>query len=422
MSEATDLRLRSPRTRALAVVFAAGAVGCMADAGPGAVPLAEVRDSAGITIVENPALGAEVDLGWSLDSVPLLDVGTLEGPPETQLYRVVDAQRLSDGGVAVLNAGTAEVRIFSADGRHRATLGRRGGGPGEFMAPGGLHPWSGDSLAVWDARGRRITVFGPDGSMGRILSLPMTDGGLPRTLSHRLPGGELAALSFDLLGDAPQNGYRRVPVQVEHLDAEGRPVADLGTVPGNETLMTIAGERVSLINLPFARRFVVAPHGAETLVAPTDRLELRFFGTEGDLVRIVRVAQPPRLTTDEDRRAELERRLANAPEESHPALRTSFREHPGSDTLPAFVAVLDDALGDTWVRTFRSPADTGPDRWIVLRQDGTARGVVSLPAPIDVFEIGADWILGGWTDDLDVERVRMWRLRRDDAMRMGPRG
>ena len=401
MPGAKPPRHASARTRALAVVIAAGAAGCLGESGPGAAPLAQVRDSAGIIIVENPALGSESDLGWSLDSLPLLDVGTLDGPPETQLYRVVDAQRLPDGGVAVLNAGTSEVRIFSSDGRHRSTLGRR----------------SGDSLAVWDARGRRITLFAPDGSTGRILSLPMTGAGLPRTLSHRLPGGELAVLSFDLLGDAPQDGYRRIPVQVEHLDAEGEPVADLGTVPGNETHMTIAGERVSLINLPFARKFVVAPHGAETLVAPTDRLELSFFGVQGDLLRIVRIAQPPRLTSDQDRRAELERRLENTPEANHPALRTSFWEHPGPDTLPAFVAVVDDALGDTWVRSFGSPADDGPDRWIILRRDGTARGVVSLPAAIDVYEIGTDWILGGWTDDHDVEHVRMWRLRRGDGER-----
>ena len=57
------------------------------------------------------ARGLEAEVGWTVDSVPLLDIGTLEGPPETQLYRVLDAHLLPDGGVAVLNAGTAEVQF-----------------------------------------------------------------------------------------------------------------------------------------------------------------------------------------------------------------------------------------------------------------------------------------------------------------------
>ena len=88
------------------------------------------------------------------------------------------------------------------------------------------------------------------------------------------------------------------------------------------------------------------------------------------------------------------------------------REHPGPDTLPAFDDVIDDALGDTWIQTFRSPADTGPERWIVLGPEGAARGTVLLPSGIDVYEIGEDWILGRWTDDFDVEHVRVWGLDR----------
>lgn len=410
------LRNRStPREQILLLSALIGVTACACGEGTPESPAAIVRDSAGITLVESPALGPGADLGWMVDSVPLTDIGTLDGPSETQLYRVLDAKRLRDGSIAVLNAGTGEVRIFSSDAAHRRTLGGQGSGPGEFTRPASLHLWPGDSLGVWDARARRITLFAADGSLGRTLSLPRTEGGLPRSFSHRLPGGELAVLSFDLLADGPQNGYRRIPVQVEHLDGEGAVIADLGIHPGGETVMTLSGEAVSITTLPFARGFVVAPHASETMVAPNDRLELRYFDAWGSLLRIARVADPPRLATVQDREAELQRRLAGAPEEAHPGIRTQLREHPGPDTLPAFTSVMTDAAGDTWIETFRSPADSGPGRWIVLGPDGGARGTVSLPAGIEVFEIGLDWILGLWTDDLDVEHVRLWRLVRGEA-------
>ncbi len=402
----------SARAATLILTLLAGVAGCSGEGDSRSGPVAVVRDSVGITIVESPPLGPDADLGWAVDSVPLLDIGTLEGPPETQLYRVLDAHLLADGGVAVLNAGTAEVRFFSASGAYRSTFGGEGEGPGEFIRPGALHPWPGDSLAVWDAVARRITLVAPDGSLGRIFTLPQGETGARTAFSHRLPGGELAVTRFGLVGDDLSSGYRRIPVHVELIDENGARIADLGSHPGDETFMTILPEAVSIVRLPFARGWAVAPHGAETMVAPNDRLEVRYYDATGALIRIARVDEAPRLTSDADRQAELERRLANAPEPARPGIRTLLREHPGPDTLPAFTTVTDDALGDTWIRTFRSPADTGPDRWIVLRPDGGARGTVALPPGIEVFEIGEAWILGRWTDDLDVEHVRVWRLER----------
>ena len=67
----------------MALTLLAGAAACAEERGPQQGPTATVRDSAGITIVESPALGPAADLGWTVDSVPLLDIGTLEGSPET---------------------------------------------------------------------------------------------------------------------------------------------------------------------------------------------------------------------------------------------------------------------------------------------------------------------------------------------------
>jgi len=396
-----------PLPAALAVAVVAGS--CGEGRAPHAPP-AVVRDSAGVTIVESPAPEPGARLGWTLDSVPTLDIGTLDGPPELQLYQVRGAFRLADGGVAVLNAGSREVRLYGADGRHLRSMGGEGDGPGEFNNPGSLHRWADDSLAVWDARARRLTVYGLDGSLGRTLALPQPEGlGLP-SFRHRLSNGALVTTSMKLSEDALSSGEVRIPVEVALLSDDGEVSVSLGTFPGDDTFMQIAEESVSILRIPFARGLAVAPHRNQTIVAETGRLELRYFGPGGSTERIARVAVPPRQATDADRQAYLEERLANAAEQARPGLRTLLLDHPGPDTLPAFSALKDDVLGNTWVRLFRSPADTGAEQWIVLDAEGAARGTVALPPGIDVYEIGPDWLLGLWTDELDVEHVRVWRF------------
>jgi hypothetical protein len=370
----------------------------------------QVRDSAGVTLLESSAPTADDDLGWRLDSVPLVDIGALAGPAELQLYQVRGALRL-DGGLAVLNAGTREVRLYGPDGRYLLAMGREGDGPGEFADPGSLARWSGDSLAVWDRQARRLTVFAADGTFGRTLTFPPPEGlGIPE-FSHRLVSGALAVTNVKLSIDGLSTGNVRIPFEVSLLSPEGARLTSLGTYPGEETFIQISPGAVNVIRLPFARGFSVAGHGEETVVAPNHRLELKYYGPDGTLRRIARVAIPPRPTSDADRQAYLEERLANAPEERRAGLRTMIREHPGTDTLPAFDGLVDDRAGNTWVRLFHSPADAEPGRWLVLDDQGALLGTVALPVGIDVYEIGLDWLLGRWTDEFDVEHVRLWRLR-----------
>ena len=81
--------------------------------------------------------------------------------------------------------------------------------------------------------------------------------------------------------------------------------------------------------------------------------------------------------------------------------------------MPAFETAGTDALGYTWVKPFRSPADSGPDHWIVLDGQGVVVGRIEVPEDVELYEVGADYALGLWTDELDVEHVRMWRLTRE---------
>ncbi len=111
----------------LAVAFSLLTAACGSEGASG--PAVAVRDSAGITIVENSG-SVPTGGGWSIAAEPELVIGTFEGDPEYQLFQVEGALRLPDGRIAIGNTGSGEIRIFDASGVFLRSLGRKGEGPG----------------------------------------------------------------------------------------------------------------------------------------------------------------------------------------------------------------------------------------------------------------------------------------------------
>jgi hypothetical protein len=66
--------------------------------------------------------------------------------------------------------------VFDAAGRVIGSIGRAGGGPGEFRSAFNAMPLPGDSVILFDATLSRATVVGPDLSAGRSISLPIHPG------------------------------------------------------------------------------------------------------------------------------------------------------------------------------------------------------------------------------------------------------
>jgi len=102
-------------------------------------PLAIRRDSAGITIVEsvgpawgNPAQTGPVDPNaWRIDPEPVLDLSESGTGDAHSFYQVRGMRRLPDGSLVVLNAGSDEIRQFSADGGFAGSF----GGSGRLVPP-----------------------------------------------------------------------------------------------------------------------------------------------------------------------------------------------------------------------------------------------------------------------------------------------
>ncbi|MBW3569577.1 MAG: hypothetical protein KY467_00600, partial [Gemmatimonadetes bacterium] len=161
-----------PWAFALAAVLAASACRDGAASASDAPP----RDSAGVRIVQSarPAWGDQRP--WTVQPEPALQIGTVDGPAEHQLTGVTGAVRLAGGGIVVANGGAQELRFYDGQGRLVRAVGRAGGGPGEFQTLDALVPYRGDSVAAWDTRQRRLSVFGADGGLGRVLTVQQVQG------------------------------------------------------------------------------------------------------------------------------------------------------------------------------------------------------------------------------------------------------
>lgn len=89
-----------------------------------------------------------------------------------------------------------------------------------------------------------------------------------------------------------------------------------------------------------------------------------------------------------------------------------LEQRPVADRFPAYSQLVVDARSNLWVRDFRPGFEEGPHRWLVLDPEGRVAGRVETPARFVVHEIGDDYILGVAWDALNVERVRLYGLRK----------
>ena len=93
---------------------------------------------------------------------------------------------------------------------------------------------------------------------------------------------------------------------------------------------------------------------------------------------------------------------------------SSGKSVPISSHLPAYEQVLLDRAGNLWtvrVRWFWSEAPV----WQVLDPQGRWLGQVAMPPGGRISEIGEDYVLGVWRDEMDIETVRMYGLVKPGA-------
>jgi hypothetical protein len=382
-------------------------------------PTSSVRDSAGIRIVENASPAWNEESAWRLGEAPRLDIGRLDGPDETQFFQVSSGARLSDGSFVLGSFGSHDLRRFTADGEHLWTVGREGEGPGEFVGLTQLVAGPGDTILTYDFRQRRISRFAPDGTF--LDASPLEDGGESgfAFVEALLPDGRAVYTwrQFGGGGDGPppEGEVRRDTIGIHVSGTTEDPAVELGRFPGPEMVVlqsgaTEGGFNITISSSAFARSTQIAASGSVVWIGDTDRFEIGRYGFDGQLNGLVRRAFDTVPVDDALIGVAMAEELEGAEDDNEARMiRRRWEDIPIPATLPAYESLGVDRAGNLWAQTFEIPGV--PERtWSVFTADGAWLGDVVLPDRFRPLEIGDDYILGRFGDDLDVEHIQIWEL------------
>ena len=400
------------RSRVVAAVVTLAAMACRQDEQSTGEFASLVRDSAGIRIVENARPPEGSRLPWRIGPEPTVSIGVVDGEEPYMLHGVIDATRLSGGGIAVANRGSEEVRVFDAHGVHLVTFGGRGEGPADFRSLWRIEPWPGDSILAWQLVNRRFSVFDSNGNYGRSFVLRSDENASSRRSLPLVATREDGTIVSIVEGDADSTG-------VELVDGEGSRLVSLGA-HADEDMITARGSRGYTERMPaaYSRELVTSLWGDLIVVSPNHRYEIRAFGADGVLARIVRREHAPRIPTEADKQFYLDREIAlrdglEMPEELLEEARRVFGSIPVVETFPAFSAILTDDAGYLWVREYDLPREERPaPLWTVFDPGGHVLGFIETPNDVRIHHIGEDYILVRVQDELGVETVQLWPLER----------
>ncbi|MCJ7629441.1 MAG: hypothetical protein MUO50_13765 [Longimicrobiales bacterium] len=362
-------------------------------------------DSAGVQIVESFAPQWDSASGWAVTEVPILDLTTSGTGPAHEFYQVRAALRLPGGGFAVANYAWGEVRLFDASGRHLRSVGRKGEGPGEYQRIETLSLMPGDSIAVADYWLRRITILSPEGEVGRVISLH----GVADRVRHVLSLGDSGFVGFSYsyasLPDEP--GNYRMPYQVMRLGLEGAVLDTIAEIGGFEGSQGPAGDA----SVPYGKDGHLAVLGTDLVIGSAEMMAMDWYNGGGKLTRRVRAPgidfNLPQSEIDAVRSGMLG-------EDLPPELRQLVEGTEIPRSRPAYSDLLIDSEGCVWAAEYhRRGSPEEPVDWEVFSPEGEWLGSVRTPLRFSVFDIGSDYILGVFRDDLDIEHVQLLRLDRN---------
>lgn len=403
----------SPFHLVFRVSIGLAACGC-GDRDGGLGPGVSVRDSAGVSIVRSNEPRWRSDSAWRIAAAPLLNIGGADG---TWVGRVVGAVRTPSGAIAVADGDAQVIRVYDLNGRLLRSLGRRGSGAGEFQALQWIAP-AGDSILAFDLVTRRLTMFGAGGRI-RTASLDNSGAVVTAPLGRFADGSLLVASGGPTFPFAGLEGeVQRDSAQLLRYDADGDVSDTIASVRWTESFGVAIGEEGRRFLAPMPR-----PYGPRTsalvvagnvVVGEADRHQLRVYGPDGVLRRIVRRERTPLPVTPEAIAAfkEAQRRgisSGGAQAEVDAALARALDSAPYPASLPAYDRVLGDGEANLWVLDFALRRDQ-PETWNVFDPDGRWLGTVVTPARFRVEQVGNNWILGVWRDAEDAEHVRMYSI------------
>lgn len=340
---------------------------------------------------------------WSVAEQPVLQIGVLDGEDE-YLFRSISAVRLLPaGGVVVADPGLSALRVYDAGGTFVVSVGRQGEGPGEFSWLGYLDV-RGDTVLVYDPSAHRLIEFMED---GRILETRQikTTGGAPELYLGTYSDGGAA---FGAI-----RSIERDPVSASsdqwtfgRYDLDGNLIRTLGTGAGYRRL---GGRPV-----PFSANLHAFLLSDSIFYSDGRSPSINVLDDNGAVARTLSVDIPFVDAKEAWKvlRAELE-------EIGQLAFLDGVSAAAESEPIPWIAELLLDDVGRFWIKHFAPETDSWMvggllkargGRWSIVHRDGTAVASIDLPAGFVPMDVRGDRIAGVEKDEMDVERVVVYRI------------
>jgi hypothetical protein len=194
---------------------------------------------------------------------PVREVRSSTITDTTLLNRPIGGELALDGSVVVADLGDARVHVFAPNGRLLFSVGRRGGGPGEFAAPTRAVLTKSGEVIVYDQANRQFSRFSPSGVFieRKVLDTDF------RTIDNiiALPDGSIAVAGVS-------NDPRFMNAAIHIFDSRFSHVRSFGVLPAYssvEALWRVGTGSISLLadgNILFTRRapfqlYILTPQG-----------------------------------------------------------------------------------------------------------------------------------------------------------------
>jgi hypothetical protein len=333
----------------------------------------QVSDSAGVRVVRNLVPPRDTLRLESAD----LRIGGIDVEPEYTFQSIHDLTVLPDSTIVVADLG-GRVAQFSSTGQWLRDIGRAGQGPGEYGQPI-LVQARGDTLALWDARPPRLSLFDASGEFLRVVPIEKTAPSLP-----------VRWLEDDAVVDEREWGqaYDPRPAQAAVVRVRGRQVIDTleGPYPVPEFEWRIVDEKSQTGVMVMPPVFSVRPQWelcSDYLywVDPSEP-RVRRLTLDGVLSAVIEIPSRSRPIT-EDERTEYFEALADRFALDEEQLESARGETRFQSRSPEITDIVCGAGGQVWIADFAAgvaePIDAVGNDWDVIGGDGRAVARVHFP-------------------------------------------
>lgn len=389
-------------------------------------PMSQVivqSDSSGVRVVQHAGLP---DVWWTVGPKAQLVIGADDQRQGHALHRVSSATRLVSGYVAIADAGSKHVSLYSDTGELLTTFAESGGGPGEFDGFSQLEVLpSVDTIFVTGETSRRRKVAGFSES-GRLLTEWIALEPIPRRGAWYASSTARTGHTFAVLERLPQNEQEcrtvcRRPAHIVRVSGSGpahdtvaiypgtsyfyadvgpRPAFGGGSVSGPRPLSPILSPMTTLAAGGEPYRLVVGDQG----VSAYDVYDL-----SGTLQQRVRWQTPSRTPSTEDIESIRADYVASYGQSDLSTGERAWAAMPEVGLTATFRTLHVDRTGNVWIQ--RAPLPTDAHQvWWVFSSTGTYRASVRLEPEARILEAGQDYILLLVRDEFDVQRVELWPL------------